>query len=834
MTDQDALVNPRPAMPFDSLLAQSRDLFCAQLGQALTQMLDKADETLAAAINNIQDTEQRKINMEARDAVRSKRKRMAEQFRIEYLKEFELRSKRSGKTAQSFSELDLSTIQLDLVGDDDLKETLKVSDMANKLRRHSEEELVGLDQRVGVLLGDAHLTADDNPFCPQAICDAYQHACSLHEKVAVRMVLLKLFDDHLVGDVRAIYAAVNDLLVQNSILPKIRFGVARAQESSRDGSKDGSKDRSKPAVMGEPPGNSAPAAEQDFFATLQNMMANNPAPAPQVGAASAVGGAGIPGLPTLTGTSAMPGMPMTQTGAPAAVLQGAELMSLLTRAQHEQRQPAPSATQHAQHPQGEQATATTNVLRELKTTSLAAGMSQLDNMTLDIVAMLFDQLFDDPRIPIAVKGLIGRMQICILKVAIADKEFFSKKTHPARRMLDSLGEISLRLPADFGVANPLFASLETIIQDLLSRFEDNVDIFDQMRERLQHLVDDEDLRVARDTHVAAERIKQAETLGVSKVNAQSEVRARILGRNVPLLVRAFLMMEWVKVLLVVHVQRGPNSEIWKNALSVMDLLIWSVRTDHTPDERRELVDVIPGLRRRLIAGLKIGGVEDAVRERFFASLQTLHDQSLRAPAAPVPAAKSTTQSTTQPLEKTQRVPPTLRARPTLPAASTTQAPLADAPQADADLDFTQVIVVKNPFGDGKVEVDDLDFSNLTNTMSNTNTLGKGTDAEFLKQIKVGTWVEFHDQDKVQPAKLAYVSPLRNRFLFIDRLGKTVNEYSRAALAIQFNLGGIVIMEEVSLFERIMKGVVGKLAAAKEATKSAVSTLSKTGTIRTNV
>ncbi len=853
MTDRDLLATARPAMPFDSLLMQSRDLFCARLSHALTALLDKANETLASAINDIQDTELRKINLDARDELRGKRKAMVEQFRTQYLKEFELRSKRIGKSGQSFSELDLSTMQLDLVGDDDLKETLKVSDMANKLRRHCEEELIGLDQRVGVLLGDANLAADDNPFCPQAVCDAYKHACSLHAKVAVRMVLLKLFDDPLLDEIRSIYAAVNTLLVQNAILPKIRFGVGRAQDSGR------------PAPAGTPPGGAAPpinaaptpAAEQDFFATLQTMMASNPtAAAPHMSNAAGAGVADLSGLPTI---ASMPGMPMAQTGAPFVVLQGAALMNVLTRVQHEQVQSAPSATPYTQGNQGtpgieapsnvSHLIGATNVLRELKTTHLGAGMSQLDNLTLDIVAMLFDQLFDDPRIPIAVKGLIGRMQICILKVAIADKEFFSQKAHPARRMLDRLGEISLRLPADFGIANPLFAALESIIQYLLDRFEDNVDIFDHVSERLEHLVDDEDQRVARETHAATERIKQAETMGVSKVNAQSEVRARILGRNVPLLVRAFLMMEWVKVLLVVHVQRGPGSEIWKNALSVMDLLIWSVRTDHTPEERRELVDVIPGLRRRLLAGLKIGGVEDAVRERFFASLQALHDQSLRLSDAIQPAAHRTASAANTParlasigpvptattapppLEKTQPYSAGARARPAAPPRQTAATALTEASDS---LDFTQVIVVKNPFGEGKVEVSDLDFSSLTTTMTQTNPHGKGKDTDFINQIKVGTWVEFRDQDKVQPAKLAYISPLRNRFLFVDRLGETVSEYARAALAIQYNLGGVVVMEEVSLFERIMKGVVGKLALAKGATKGAISHLSNTGTIRTNV
>src|SRR5260221_633767 len=98
-------------------------------------------------------------------------------------------------------------------------------------------------------------------------------------------------------------------------------------------------------------------------------------------------------------------------------------------------------------------------------------MSQVDAVTLDIVALLFDQLFDDPKIPIALKGLIGHLQLPMLKVAIADKELFSSKTHPARQLLDVLGQIGVRLPADFGAENPLFPRLEKFIRELVDGFQ---------------------------------------------------------------------------------------------------------------------------------------------------------------------------------------------------------------------------------------------------------------------------------------------------------------------------------------------------------------------------
>lgn len=872
MNDPDQPVTTNQAMPFDLLLAQCRDLVGEHLGQALTGMLDKAEGTLSSLMNEIPDRDARAPYSQARDVVLKQRAPIEEQFHSQYLREFQIRSNRMKKIGQRFSDLDSSALELDLVGEDDLNETLKVNDMATKLRRYCDEELVALDQRVGVLLGDANLGAEDNPFSPQAICDAYKQTCrGIEPSVAVRMILLRLFDDHVIDDIRSVYKAVNALLVKNSILPTIRFGAPRTQKDKLAvaGGQADEEAADTPALSA---GKSI-GGEQDFFALMQNLLASNQ----RGGMPATFGGGGMgpamamPGIPLLPGT---PGM-ASADGGQVVVLQGADLMNLLTRIQ--QGGVNAVAGDGAPEAGAVEASGTTNVLRELKTTSVGAGMNQMDTMTLDIVAMLFDQLFDDPQIPIAVKGLIGRMQISILKVAIADKEFFSTKTHPARRMLDTLGEISLRLPSTFSITHPLFGRMGTIIQDLLHGFQDNIEIFDDVRERLQSLVQEEDQRVAQETRPVEEKIEQRETLAVSKTIAQTEVKARIQDRDILRPVREFLVLEWVKVLMMVHIKRGPDSELWKNTLSTMDQLIWSVRLNHTSDDRRELARMVPGLLARMAAGLKIAGVESVIHERFFALLYKLHARALNQgtqdapsessgsstgnPAAtttavvapeeaalkpveatqPVQAAANTsgkpvetrraaaaqsaqaaapsvakTAAETKPVKastgqpvKTSTVQPPASSRPA--KATTSQVPAPAEPESDS-LDFTAIITIKNPFGEGKVQVEELDFSDFGKTSAAQPAIA-AKDLDFINNIMVGTWVEFRQQDEEaqnRPAKLSYVSPHRSKFLFVDRVGETVKECSRAELAMQLRLGKIALMDDLPLVDRIMKGLVGKL------------------------
>src|SRR5258708_2145284 len=228
-------------------------------------MIDRMDDTLSALIFENQDRDLRTTYLETRDKALEQRQTIAEQFRAHYLREFKVRGNRVKKIGQSFSDFDSSELELNLVGEHDLNETLKLNDMATKLRQYCDEELAALDQRVGVLLGDANLEAEDNPFSPQAICDAFKHTCrKVDTSVKVRMVLLKLFDDHVLDDIRPVYKAVNALLVQNSILPKIRFSVSRGKEGSK----------AQPAGVAQAAGSVA-SDGPDFFSVLQDLLASN-------------------------------------------------------------------------------------------------------------------------------------------------------------------------------------------------------------------------------------------------------------------------------------------------------------------------------------------------------------------------------------------------------------------------------------------------------------------------------------------------------------------------------------------------------------------------------
>ena len=141
---------------FDGLLAQCRDVACARLDEAVAGMLEKSEATIQEILDRTYDRKAKQLYQEAQEMLRKQRAEIARSFRDAFLAEFKLRSIKGKKTSGAFDAV-RSSFELSLLGDDDLEETLKFNEMAARLRRICEDEINALDQRVGVLLGDAEL-----------------------------------------------------------------------------------------------------------------------------------------------------------------------------------------------------------------------------------------------------------------------------------------------------------------------------------------------------------------------------------------------------------------------------------------------------------------------------------------------------------------------------------------------------------------------------------------------------------------------------------------------------------------------------------------------------
>jgi hypothetical protein len=113
--------------------------------------------------------------------------------------------------------------------------------------------------------------------------------------------------------------------------------------------------------------------------------------------------------------------------------------------------------------------------------------------------------------------------------------------------------------------------------------------------------------------------------------AAARTVAAMLGvASVPAPVAMFLQETWTQVLALAHAH-GTDSAPWRDAVDVMNELIASVKPGIDPAERARLKSVLPGLLKRLQAGMDAVALDAAKRKAVLDMLMVHHREILIGP-----------------------------------------------------------------------------------------------------------------------------------------------------------------------------------------------------------
>src|SRR5690606_22425421 len=108
-------------------------------------------------------------------------------------------------------------------------------------------------------------------------------------------------------------------------------------------------------------------------------------------------------------------------------------------------------------------------------------VGEVDEDVINLVSMLFEFILDDRTLPDSLKALIGRLQIPLLKVAVLDKSFFSRGSHPARRLLNEIATAAMGWgDQDEAQRDSLYQKIEQVVARLLNDFVDDPGIFSEL------------------------------------------------------------------------------------------------------------------------------------------------------------------------------------------------------------------------------------------------------------------------------------------------------------------------------------------------------------------
>jgi len=775
-------------MSESAMLDSCRDLIAARLSDELAKTLTRVVAELAELVSKMPSQEMYSLYMDSLELARDKSVLITAAFKKHFFTRYneEKRRGRSGSVSREQSSLDLSS--LSLVEPDDLEESLAANTIANAIANTCGEELFGLGKRMGVLLNEPDLQTERIPLGPEVIGAALLDALKdQNASVKIKLMLVARINKHLPDKVRTAYQEINRYLVEHNVLPTIRVGMTRGAPSSAAPAAAAAPIAGGPASPQDLSGAGMPAGGgQDLFAMLQQLMTFG-----RTGPAHLLAPNALPGALDIDAATGISTRQYAQTINPA-------VMQALTQLQHGRLEGLASG--HLGNLNSELlADGHYNVLRELKNSQAAGMMGQMETMTLDIVVLVFDYILGDSRVPDAMKALIGRLQIPVLKVTMLDKAFFSQKTHPARRLLDALAEAAIGWDPEEGHDSRLYRKIEEIVLRIISQFEEGLDVFAEALSDFQAYVAEEKQLSDQLTTRSAQFLRNREQLEIARVVAHDTVMASLLDHPTPAPIREFLLGYWENHLASLNLAKGESSPEWREAVQTMNDLLWSLTPKTDKDERRRLIDLLPRLLKQLDAGIQALELDKQARDAFFSDLVKCHavavkagfrgEQGEAAAAEIIAAASIQTDTVVAPLPVSgpvdfEDIPPLTEA--ILPDAALLRE-IADAQELASDVEEITIGAVRGEAWDEPPQ--DGHFETL------------------VRDLKRGVWIEFKQDDGVTlRAKLAWISPLQGTYLFTNRLGQRAVSINAQGLAAKFREGRAQVIDNVSLIDRAVNNV----------------------------
>jgi len=735
------------------ILADCRDITVHRLLLSFTALLDRVCDMLMERAGKSDARAEQQLFLEARQVLVSDRATVMAEFEKRLRAHIEERVSGRSDEKADFSKVDAT--KLALIDLNTVDESVLVGNIVRVVENACHEELVTLNRGIGHLLGKPHLEASENPLGPATIVTAFAEALgTLQTEGRAKFQILKELNQAPLGEVAAIYADVNRHLANLRIVPAgtVRPAGARGSKPAAPGKRAAD---SKPDALPQ----QQPAAEVDVMSMFRRMashggfpLSGHPPPPTRV----------YPSLPP-TPSGYVPGPPIVATPG---------LREGLTRLQQGQTdfdvegmQVAFSGIPEGMH----------NVLRDLQESPLGQRANQLEAMTIEMVAMLFDFIFETRDLPDGIKALLARLQIPVLKVAMLDGAFFAKKTHPSRLLVNALAAAGLGWSPAMGQDDPLYRTLDRIVHRIIDGFGDNLGIFDELRGELETFLLSEEQAAEANFATTAEAINEGDRKDLAGVVAKSEIERRVESYPIPRFLADFLRQKWHRTLEGIYLRDGEESDAWSSSVATLEDLVWSVQPKKTPEDRKHLVALLPSLLKRIAAGVPGPQWAPGERESFMANLVEAHAAAVKPGLATVAS----------------------------PTAAVAEAARAEAEVAKASGDT-----------EGAARAEALAVAMAPAEPAVADAGPAILDDEYLeiaRGMDRGMWVEFEDDDgQLSFAKLAWISPLRGNYLFTNRQGQRALSMTAEDLAAQFRANRARMVEAEPLIDRAFTRVMSEL------------------------
>ena len=444
--------------------------------------------------------------------------------------------------------------------------------------------------------------------------------------------------------------------------------------------------------------------------------------------------------------------------------------------------------------------------------------------------MLFDFILDDRQLQSSMKALISRLQIPILKVALIDKSFFDRGGHPARKLLNEMASAAIGwTDKGSGKSDRLKAKIESVVERVLSEFDSNLDIFEDLLSEFSQFTDLESRRGqlieqrTKDSEkgrAATELAKKASETVINTI-LQSKDYA---GRNIPDCVLTLLTEGWSRVMILDYLKLGETSSEWKGHQVFINDLVWSVcPSNDGSDARAKLLQLIPTLMRRLHQGLQEASFDEFRLSSLLSELEKVHVTTLKElHKQAILDAEALAKQTEEELLALD--------------AKTQESNSSCIENNENQDDFRSSLDVEDDFKAFQEKLSNKEINEVLNAHQASTEPASDEIASkkvsltedevvavpetvfdendpFMQQVSrfsVGCWFEFSKNGQSERAKLAAVIKVNGRYIFVNRSGVKVAEKTKQELASDLKAGLVQVLNDGLLFDRALESIIGNL------------------------
>ena len=247
--------------------------------------------------------------------------------------------------------------------------------------------------------------------------------------------------------------------------------------------------------------------------------------------------------------------------------------------------------------------------------------SASEKATIEIVALMFQAILAEERIAANIRVWFARLQMPVLRLALAEPEFFNTLQHPARQLIDRMGSCVLGFDASGVQGAAMEAEIRRVVQVIeqypetgrrvfqlvFDEFQKFLSGFLTSKEGTQRLVS------------VAQQVEQKETLAIQYMIEMRKMLDKIKVRDE---VREFLFKVWSEALAVAALRFGPqHAETLALKRTATDLL-WAASAKPNREDRARVIQDLPKILQYLRQGMALLGLPQTAQD---AQLKILSD-----------------------------------------------------------------------------------------------------------------------------------------------------------------------------------------------------------------